>query len=48
MGMRLGVFDAFVDEPGVQLVVGLDPQPRRKKALADEADLILHLTLFPT
>ena len=33
MGMRLGVGDAFVDQPGVQFVVALDPQARREGAL---------------
>src|ERR1700690_1443798 len=47
MGMHLGVSDAFVDEPGVHLVVGFEPQPRREEALADKPDLVLHLTLFP-
>ena len=47
MGMRLGPGDAFVHQPGVQLVVALDPQPRREEALADEADLVLDLALLP-
>ena len=45
--MRPGPHDAFVDQPGVELVVGLEPQPRRKEAFAHEADLVLDLTLFP-
>jgi hypothetical protein len=31
----------------VQLVVGLEPQSRRKEALAHEADLVLDLALLP-
>src|ERR1700722_15743155 len=48
MGMRLGVGDALIDEPGIQLIVGFDPQPWREEAFADKADLVLDLTLLPT
>ena len=47
MGMRLGPGDAFVHEPGVQLVVALEPQPRREEAPTHEPDLVLDLTLLP-
>src|SRR5271165_4718843 len=47
MGMRLGPGDAFVREPGVQLVIALDAQARREEALAHEADLVLDLALLP-
>ena len=47
MGMRLGPGDAFVHEPGVQLVIALDAQARREEALAHEADLVLDLALLP-
>src|SRR6266550_801175 len=47
MAMRFGVGDAFIEQPGVHLVVGLEPQPRREEALADEPDLVLDLTLLP-
>ena len=47
MRMRLGVGDALVEQPGVQLVVGFEPQPRREEALAHEADLVLDLALLP-
>jgi hypothetical protein len=47
MMMRLGIADAFVEQPGVQLIVGLEPQPRRKEALAHEGDLVLDLSLLP-
>ena len=45
--MRLGVGDAPIEQPGVQLVVALDPQPRREEALAHQADLVLDLPLLP-
>ena len=38
---------AFVEQPGVQLVVALEPQPRREEAFAHEADLVLDLALLP-
>ena len=47
MAMRLGVGDAFVEQPGVQLVEGFEPQPRREEALADKPDLVLDLALLP-
>ena len=45
--MRLGVGDAVVEQPGVQLLVALEPQPRREEALAHQADLVLDLALLP-
>src|SRR5207253_10548646 len=47
MTMRLGVGDAFIGEPGVELFVVFEPQPRRKEAFPDEPDLVLDLTLLP-
>jgi hypothetical protein len=47
MAMCLGVGDAFVGEPGVELVIVFEPQPRREEPLADEPDLVLDLTLLP-
>jgi hypothetical protein len=47
MAVRLGPGDAFVHEPGVQLVVTLEPQPRREEALTHEPDLVLDLALLP-
>ena len=35
MAMRLGVGDALIQQPGVQLVEGFEPQPRREEALPD-------------
>src|SRR5476651_2877227 len=43
MVMHLGVGDAFIEQPGVQLVKSLEPQTRREEALADEPDLVLDL-----
>src|SRR4051794_15935449 len=45
--MRLGIADTFAEQPGVQLVVSLEPQPWREEAFADESDLVLDLTLLP-
>src|SRR5215470_19366534 len=47
MMMRLGVGDTFIEQPGVHLLVGLEPQPWREEALADEPNLVLDLTLLP-
>src|SRR5271157_920701 len=47
MGVRLGPDDTSVDEPAVQLVVALEPQPRCEEALAHQADLVLDLALLP-
>ena len=47
MAMRLGVGDAFIEQPGVQFVVVLEPQPRREEALTDKPDLVLDLSLLP-
>lgn len=43
MLVRLGVGDAAVEQQGVQLLVARHPQPRRKKALTHQADLVLDL-----
>ena len=48
MGMHLGVGDTFVGQPGVQLIVGFDPKPRREETFPDQSDLVLDLTLLPT
>src|ERR1700683_4202243 len=45
--MRLGVGDAFIEQPSVHLIVGLEPQPWREEALTDQPDLVLDLTLLP-
>ena len=47
MAVRLGVGDALVEQPGVQLLVALEPQPRREEALAHQPDLVLDLPLLP-
>jgi predicted transcriptional regulator len=43
----LGVKDALVEQPGVQLIVVRDPQTRHKQPLADVADLVLDLPFLP-
>ena len=45
--MHLGVGDAFIEQPSVHLVVGLEPQTRREEPLAHKPDLVLDLTLLP-
>src|SRR5262249_57434439 len=47
MVMRFGVSDAFIEQPSVHLVIGLEAQARREEALADEPDLGLNLPLLP-
>ena len=47
MAMRLDVGNALIEQPGVQLVAGLEPQPRREEALTHEPDLVLDLALLP-
>ena len=41
--MSFGVGDALVEQPGVYLVVGLEPQALCQEAFADEFDLVLDL-----
>ena len=43
VGVRFRPAQTFVEEPGVQLVIALEPQPRREKAFAHVADLVLDL-----
>ena len=45
--MRLGVCDALIEQPGIQLVVALEPHPGREETLAHEPDLVLDLALLP-
>src|SRR6202035_5251034 len=45
MPVRLGVGDALVQQPGVQLVEGFEPQPWRAEAFPDQPDLVLDLAL---
>src|SRR3981189_852994 len=47
MTVRFGVGDALVQQPGVQLVEGFEPQPWREEALPDQPDLVLDLALLP-
>ena len=46
--MTPGVGDALVQEPGVELVVGLEAQPRGEEPTADDPDLVLDLPLLPS
>ena len=45
--MRLGIRNALVQQPGIQFVVALHPQPRREEAFAHQTDLVLDLALLP-
>ena len=47
VGVRFRPGQTFIEEPGVQLVIALEPQPRREEAFAHEADLVLDLALLP-
>src|ERR1700712_3020513 len=47
MAVRTGVGNALIQQPGVQLLVALDPEPRREEPLADYADLVLDLPFLP-
>src|SRR5271169_5207132 len=47
MAMGLGVGNAVVEQPGVELLVALAPQPGREEALAHKPDLVLDLSLLP-
>ncbi len=40
MTMRLGIGGAFVEEPGVQLLIALESQARGEEAFADKASLV--------
>ena len=48
MAMGAGVFQATIEQPGVQLVVAGEAQQGREKAFAHHADLVLDLTLLPS
>src|ERR1700716_3383726 len=47
MAMCLGVCNAFIKQPGVQLIIVFEPQPRGEEALTDQPDLVLDLSLLP-
>src|SRR6267142_1308507 len=47
MLVRLGVGDASVEQPGIQLVVACHPQPRREETLTHQTDLVFDLALLP-
>ena len=48
MPMRPRIGDALVEQPEIQFVVALHPQPRREESLAHQTDLVLDLPLFPS
>ena len=47
MGHGLGIIDTARLQPLVHLLERGKVKPGREEALADRADLVLHLTLFP-
>ena len=47
MGVPLGVGDALVQEPAIELVVALEAQSRGEEPAADHPDLVLDLPLLP-
>src|SRR4051812_3975310 len=47
VAVSLGIGHALVEEPGVELVVALEPEARREEALAHQPDLVLDLPLLP-
>jgi hypothetical protein len=46
--VRLGICNTLVQQPGIQFVVILDPQPRGEEAFPYQTNLVLDLTLLPT
>ena len=46
VGVRFRPGKALVEKPAVQFVVALEPQPRREKTFANQADLVFDLTLL--
>lgn len=48
MLVRLGMGDASVLEPGIQLGVGFELRPRHEEPPSKHANLVLDLTLLPT
>jgi hypothetical protein len=47
MTVRLGVSDALVQQPAIQLVVAFDPKSWGEEPLPYQTDLVLDLTLLP-
>ena len=47
MTMGAGVFDAAIEQPGVQLLIARKTQPRGEEPLAYEPNLVLNLSLLP-
>ncbi len=46
MPVRLGVGNAFIEQPTIQLVERLEAQPRSEEPFADQSDLVLDLALL--
>lgn len=46
--MRLGVRNALVEQPGIQLRIALAAHARREEAFPHQPDLILDLSLLPS
>ena len=47
VGVRFRAGEGFVEKPGVQFVVVLEPPARREEAFTDQADLIFDLVSLP-
>ena len=45
MGVRPGMGDTLIDQPGIEFVIGAKTQPRRKKALPHKTGLVLNLSV---
>ncbi|MNE19711.1 hypothetical protein D3C80_1128020 [compost metagenome] len=48
MAMNLGIGNAFVEQPDIQLFQAFDPETRREEALSYKTDLVLDLPFLPT
>jgi hypothetical protein len=48
MRLHLGVADALVSKPAIEIVERLERQARREEPLAHHTDLVFDLALFPT
>ena len=47
MPVGAGMGDALVQQPGVQLLIAVHPQPGREEALPHQPHLVLDLPLLP-
>ena len=48
VGVSTGIGDASLQQPDIQLLVVLDPKPRREEPLPHQANLVPNLPLLPT